>query len=49
MSWILNGYTTVFAAFPNPAGPLGDRNGHRRIFLWGLALFRLGVATNRVV
>jgi MFS family permease len=36
MSWILNGYTLVFAAFMNPAGRLGDRYGHRRIFLCGL-------------
>lgn len=41
MSWILNGYTLVFAAFMNPAGRLGDRYGHRRIFLWGLAVFML--------
>jgi MFS family permease len=41
MSWILNGYTTGFAAFLSPADPLGDRNGHRRIFLWGLAVFTL--------
>lgn len=39
MSWILNGYTVVFAAFLNPAGRLGDRYGHRRIFLCGLVVF----------
>jgi EmrB/QacA subfamily drug resistance transporter len=44
MSWILNGYTVVFAAFLNPAGRLGDRYGHRRILLWGLAVFTLGSA-----
>jgi EmrB/QacA subfamily drug resistance transporter len=44
MSWILNGYTIVFAAFLNPAGRLGDRYGHRRIFLWGLAVFTVGSA-----
>jgi EmrB/QacA subfamily drug resistance transporter len=44
MSWILNGYTLVFAAFMTPAGRLGDRYGHRRIFLWGLAVFTLGSA-----
>ena len=44
MSWILSGYTVVFAAFLNPAGRLGDRYGHRRIFLWGRAVFTLGSA-----
>lgn len=42
MSWILNTYTLVFAAFMNPAGRLGDRYGHRRIFLCGLVVFTLG-------
>ena len=42
MSWILNAYTLVFAAFMNPAGRLGDRYGHRRIFLAGLLVFTLG-------
>ncbi|MCV7422139.1 MFS transporter [Mycobacterium yunnanensis] len=44
MSWILNGYTVVFAAFLNPAGRLGDRYGHRRMFLWGLVVFTLASA-----
>jgi EmrB/QacA subfamily drug resistance transporter len=44
MSWILNGYTIVFAAFLNPAGRLGDRYGHRRIFFWGLVVFAVGSA-----
>jgi EmrB/QacA subfamily drug resistance transporter len=42
LSWVLNGYTVVFAAFLSPAGRLGDRYGHRRIFLSGLAVFMLG-------
>ncbi len=45
MSWILNAYTLVFAAFMNPAGRLGDRYGHRRVFLAGLVVFMLGSAT----
>jgi EmrB/QacA subfamily drug resistance transporter len=45
MSWILNAYTLVFAAFMNPAGRLGDRYGHRRVFLAGLVVFTLGSAT----
>ena len=44
MSWILNAYTLVFAAFMNPAGRFGDRYGHRRIFLSGLVVFMLGSA-----
>ncbi|MFE7202684.1 DHA2 family efflux MFS transporter permease subunit [Pseudonocardia alni] len=41
MSWILNGYTVVFAAFLALAGRLGDRFGHKRILLTGLAVFTL--------
>lgn len=44
ISWILNAYTVVYAAFLNPAGRLADRYGHRRLFLWGLAVFTLGSA-----
>lgn len=44
MSWILNAYTLVFAAFMNPAGRLGDRYGHRRIFLAGVWVFTVGSA-----
>ncbi|MEJ2867696.1 MFS transporter [Actinomycetospora sp. OC33-EN08] len=39
MSWILNGYTVVFAAFLALAGRLADRVGHKRVFLVGLAVF----------
>lgn len=39
MSWILNGYTVVFAAFLAPAGRLADRYGRRRLFLVGVAIF----------
>jgi MFS family permease len=42
MSWILNAYTIVFVAVLAPAGRLGDRYGHRRIFLAGLAVFLAG-------
>ena len=44
MSWILNGYTVVFAAFLALAGRLGDRSGHKRVFLAGLAVFTLASA-----
>jgi DHA2 family methylenomycin A resistance protein-like MFS transporter len=37
--WVLNGYTLVLAALLLTAGALGDRIGHRRLLLAGLALF----------
>jgi EmrB/QacA subfamily drug resistance transporter len=42
LSWILNAYTIVFVAVLTPAGRLGDRYGHRRIFLAGLTVFLAG-------
>lgn len=39
LSWVLNGYTVVYAALLVPAGRLVDTHGRRRIFLIGLALF----------
>ena len=39
LSWVLNGYTIVFAALLVPAGKLADRLGHRLAFLCGSALF----------
>jgi EmrB/QacA subfamily drug resistance transporter len=42
MSWVLNAYTIVFVAVLTPAGRLGDRYGHRRIFLAGLTVFLAG-------
>ncbi|TRW89166.1 MFS transporter [Mycolicibacterium sp. 018/SC-01/001] len=42
MSWILNAYTLMFAAFLAPAGRLGDRYGHRPVFLWGVGVFLAG-------
>ncbi len=44
MSWILNGYTVVFAAFLALAGRLADRYGHKRVFLVGLAIFTIASA-----
>ena len=44
MSWILNGYTVVFAAFLALAGRLADRFGHKRVFLIGLTVFTLASA-----
>lgn len=39
LSWVLNAYTIVFAAVLIPAGKLGDRIGHRRMFLVGSTVF----------
>jgi EmrB/QacA subfamily drug resistance transporter len=44
MSWILNGYTVVFAAVLALSGRLADRYGHRRVFLIGIAIFTLASA-----
>lgn len=42
LSWVLNGYTIVFAALLAPAGRIADRVGRRRVFLTGLATFLVG-------
>jgi NTE family protein len=39
LSWVLNGYHVVIAAFLLPAGRAADRLGHRRAFAVGLATF----------
>ncbi len=39
IQWIVDGYSTVFAALLLLGGGLGDRLGHRRIFLTGLGIF----------
>jgi NTE family protein len=42
LSWILNGYNVVFAAFLLPFGRIADVIGRKRVFLGGLAVFALG-------
>jgi EmrB/QacA subfamily drug resistance transporter len=42
LSWVLNGYTIVFAAVLVPAGRWADRVGRRRIFAAGLVVFGVG-------
>jgi EmrB/QacA subfamily drug resistance transporter len=44
LSWVLNGYTIVFAAVLVPAGRWADRVGRRLTFSVGLAAFTLGSA-----
>jgi NTE family protein len=39
LSWVLNAYNVVFAAFLVPAGRLADRLGRRRAYVAGLAVF----------
>ncbi len=41
LSWVLNGYTIVFAALLIPLGKLADRRGHKTMFLLGSAVFTL--------
>jgi EmrB/QacA subfamily drug resistance transporter len=42
LSWVLNGYTIVFAAVLVPAGRWADRVGRRRAMTAGLVLFTAG-------
>ena len=42
LSWVLNGYTIVFAAILVPAGRWADRIGRRRVFVIGLVGFTAG-------
>ena len=39
LSWVLNAYNIVFAAFLVAAGRLADLFGRRRMFIWGVMLF----------
>jgi len=39
LEWVVNAYTLTIAAFTLLAGRLGDRDGRRKIFLIGLAVF----------
>jgi EmrB/QacA subfamily drug resistance transporter len=42
LSWVLNGYTIVFAAVLVPAGRWADRVGRRRLFVAGMIAFSVG-------
>ena len=42
LSWVLNGYSILFAAVLVPAGRWADRVGRRRMFVAGLVVFTVG-------
>jgi EmrB/QacA subfamily drug resistance transporter len=42
LSWILNAYNIIFAAFLVAAGRIADLLGRRRVFIFGLELFTAG-------
>jgi EmrB/QacA subfamily drug resistance transporter len=42
LQWVVNAYTLVFASLMLMAGSLGDRWGHRRVMLCGIAVFCIG-------
>ncbi|WP_197283753.1 MFS transporter [Mycobacterium sp. Marseille-P9652] len=44
VSWILDAYAIALAALLIPAGRLGDRMGHRHVFLGGVAVFTIASA-----
>jgi len=44
LSWVLNAYAVALAALLIAAGRLGDRVGHRRVFLIGVAVFTIASA-----
>jgi EmrB/QacA subfamily drug resistance transporter len=44
LSWVLNAYAVVFAAWLIPAGRLADRTSMRRAYLFGLGLFTVASA-----
>src|SRR5438093_7856492 len=39
MSWVLNGYTVVYAAMLIPAGGLADTHGRKKVFMLGVTIF----------
>jgi NTE family protein len=42
LSWVLNAYNIIFAAFLMAAAGIADVLGRRRVFIFGLALFTVG-------
>ena len=48
LSWVLNGYTVVYAAVLIPAGGVAHSFGRKKIFLLGIALFLAASAPCRL-
>lgn len=44
--WIVDAYVVLFACLVIPGGAAGDRFGHRRVLLAGLALFAVGATVS---
>jgi DHA2 family methylenomycin A resistance protein-like MFS transporter len=42
LQWVIDGYILPLASLLLIGGRLGDRYGHKRVFIFGLALFALG-------
>jgi DHA2 family methylenomycin A resistance protein-like MFS transporter len=42
LQWIVDGYAVAIAALMLPCGDFGDRHGHKRVVLGGLASFGIG-------
>jgi DHA2 family methylenomycin A resistance protein-like MFS transporter len=42
LQWIVDGYAVALASLMLPCGDLGDRHGHKRVVLAGLAAFGVG-------
>jgi EmrB/QacA subfamily drug resistance transporter len=44
LSWVLNSYNIIFAAFLIPLGRMADLIGRRRAFVWGVVIFTVASA-----
>src|SRR3984957_17921235 len=42
LQWVVDGYILALASLLLSSGRMGDRSGHKRVYLAGLALFALG-------
>lgn len=49
LEWVVSAYNLAFLAVLLPGGALGDRYGHRRVLLGGIAIFGIGAAVSTAV